>query len=274
MLEDTFYLKIEAIPEKFEIWLSGVSIPAVYYKTLLPNQKDIMRCTDVRLRKIQSDEGGFTHFLICADCNINYFVSDSRPFYETRQEELSFGFIKFIDIDETHLFIVSYRHDDKWIGVVKRLFEIIKSDYRPGEPDLQMLDEKNIVLETVKMAEKITADGTLPKKPRAIQVDDEVIQLKNGIENGSELEPWSVSKAEHLLSGLPDPDDTVKKYGTDRNLTTNDVRGYVRQCRAFQASGGTVESYYNNKFMTNPLFSLDTLRSWLKNPKFAPKEDT
>jgi hypothetical protein len=69
---------------------------------------------------------------------------------------------------------------------------------------------------------------------------------------------------------IPDPDDTVKKYGTDRNLTKNQVRDHIRRCRHYQDSGGSVRGYFET-LGSEPPFQYETLRSWLKNPNFEPK---
>ena len=66
------------------------------------------------------------------------------------------------------------------------------------------------------------------------------------------------------------------KYGTCRDISFDDTKAIVKRCREFQATGGTVP-HFHEQLGIDPgkprSFELDTLRSWLKNPKFAP-EDT
>jgi hypothetical protein len=69
-----------------------------------------------------------------------------------------------------------------------------------------------------------------------------------------------------------DPSGDIPKYGTYRDLTEKQVRSIVKQCRAYQEREGTIEWYYNNlPSQVREQFRLETLKSWLKNPKFKPK---
>jgi len=91
-------------------------------------------------------------------------------------------------------------------------------------------------------------------------------------------QPASSTKQPSPISGelpndLPHPDDTVKRYGTGRDLTKNDVRLHVRLCRQYQERRLTVRDYYNNLGQSPP-FSYETLRSYLKNPDFVPDRET
>jgi hypothetical protein len=72
-----------------------------------------------------------------------------------------------------------------------------------------------------------------------------------------------------LLSGVPDPDETYSKFGTNRDLTANDVRRYTSKCNAYTKKGGSVKGYYQT-LGTNPPFALETLRGWLKNHDLNP----
>jgi hypothetical protein len=69
------------------------------------------------------------------------------------------------------------------------------------------------------------------------------------------------------------PDRTVAggKFGADRDLTFDEVLDIVTRCRAFQQRGGKVPDFYdmqNLQASTRGYYSLETLRAWLKNPKF------
>lgn len=73
-----------------------------------------------------------------------------------------------------------------------------------------------------------------------------------------------------------DPD--AGRYGTDRDLTAGDVRAIVKGCRKFQGDGGKVTAFlmlYQRDYAPagGPRsFALDTLRGWLKDPRFRPKD--
>jgi hypothetical protein len=72
-----------------------------------------------------------------------------------------------------------------------------------------------------------------------------------------------------------DLDITGGKYGTYRDLTFDDVMDIVNRCRNFQARGGKVPEFHR-KLELDPAgsgyFELETLRKYLRNPKFAPKD--
>jgi hypothetical protein len=82
----------------------------------------------------------------------------------------------------------------------------------------------------------------------------------------------SSSKIEDEIQSpiLPNPDDIVKKYGKYRNLTKSQVRQHVKQCRDYQRKGLTLMDYYAS-LDSGYQFSIETLRSWTKNPDFRPK---
>jgi hypothetical protein len=67
-----------------------------------------------------------------------------------------------------------------------------------------------------------------------------------------------------------DPQAVVGKYGTDRDLTKEQVIRIVARCKDYQQRGGTIASYYNDSLPPNiqNKFSLETLRSWFKDRKF------
>ena len=67
------------------------------------------------------------------------------------------------------------------------------------------------------------------------------------------------------------------KYGTFRDLTIDDVKDIVERCRDFQAQGGKVPEFYRRQnlspYQEEPRsYALETLRGWLKDPRFAPKD--
>jgi len=111
------------------------------------------------------------------------------------------------------------------------------------------------------LSQQIQARYVLPGYPPDILA----IPLSELLEQG--LISSHASSMSEMLAQFPDPDDTVKKYGTDRNLTASDVRRHVRRCLAYKENGGTVRGYHENLGPCPP-FALETLRSWLKDPRF------
>ena len=65
------------------------------------------------------------------------------------------------------------------------------------------------------------------------------------------------------------------RYGTCRDLAIDDVRAIVARCLDFKTRGGTVPEFYRHQNIDigGPRsYELETLRGWLKNPKFRPKD--
>jgi hypothetical protein len=65
------------------------------------------------------------------------------------------------------------------------------------------------------------------------------------------------------------------KYGTCRDLTIDEVRVIVAECRAFQEGGGKVPTFYeqlNIRPGEPRSFELETLYGWLYDPKFRPAD--
>lgn len=61
-------------------------------------------------------------------------------------------------------------------------------------------------------------------------------------------------------------DDAIVRYGTDGDLSLSDVKNIVKRCNAFVASSGKVTEFYNK--YSEGKFTLETLRKWIKDPKF------
>jgi hypothetical protein len=66
----------------------------------------------------------------------------------------------------------------------------------------------------------------------------------------------------------PEDDNTIKRYGTDRDMTRANVKDVVRRCTAFLDRGGKVTEWH--RFYSDDKYSLETLRDWLDNPAFLP----
>lgn len=74
---------------------------------------------------------------------------------------------------------------------------------------------------------------------------------------------------------LPDELETGGKYGTCRDLTTRDVKAIVARFYNFKANGGKLPEFYRQLNITpgEPRsFELETLRGWVKDPRFIPKK--
>lgn len=63
-----------------------------------------------------------------------------------------------------------------------------------------------------------------------------------------------------------------RKFGSCGDLSLDEVREIVKRCRAWRKEGGKLPAFYD-KLNINPgepkSFEKETLRSWLKNPKFS-----
>jgi hypothetical protein len=71
-----------------------------------------------------------------------------------------------------------------------------------------------------------------------------------------------------------DLDPAGGRYGTCRDLTIDDVRVIVKRCRDFQSRQGKVPEFHRRQNFTpgGPRsYELETLRSWLSNPRFQPR---
>jgi hypothetical protein len=89
------------------------------------------------------------------------------------------------------------------------------------------------------------------------------------------LSPLTDSAADLLLDKESNPSKDVGKYGTNRDLSESAVKILVKSCIAYQNHGGTIRAFYENMLSdtTRNRFALETLKSWVKNKKFRPKEE-
>ncbi len=85
-------------------------------------------------------------------------------------------------------------------------------------------------------------------------------------------------KNEEVISAdyeVQELDPSGGKYGTCRDLTIDDVRAIVNNCRRFQNKGGKVTEFYrlqNIYYGGARSYELETLRGWLKKLKFDQKK--
>jgi hypothetical protein len=74
-----------------------------------------------------------------------------------------------------------------------------------------------------------------------------------------------------LMNGV-DPYGDNKKYGTDRDISGNQIRSFVHDCRLYQKSEGSIKRFYYEELADyHNKFAFETFRTWLKDPKFKPK---
>jgi len=136
--------------------------------------------------------------------------------------------------------------------------------------DLSPWDDTETSTSFVEILPKFYSDPTLREKRQAImeKLDKKLPEI------GEESHDDAVKTATAIRNTPnPDADDVVPKYGTYRNLTTNDVRKLVKDCRAFMDEGGTIASFYESKVKIETC-SINTFRIWMKNPKFRDSETT
>ena len=67
-----------------------------------------------------------------------------------------------------------------------------------------------------------------------------------------------------------DPESVVHRFGRDRDLTLSEVKEIVAACKEFQHHDGTISAFYFEVLQeyTRNKFSLETLKSWVKNKKY------
>jgi hypothetical protein len=90
--------------------------------------------------------------------------------------------------------------------------------------------------------------------------------LAEAMEQESADEPPPRSEIDDPTGGL---------YGTCRDMTIGEVRNIVKRCKEFKERGGNIPEFYRREDITPggpKSYELETLRSWLKNPKFRPKD--
>jgi len=91
--------------------------------------------------------------------------------------------------------------------------------------------------------------------------------------DGAAIEGRESPPAEEVTQG-GEGEETVKggKYGTCRDLSLEDVKAIIIRCKAFQKRGGKVPDFYDSQNITQGeprSYELETLRGWLKDPKFS-----
>jgi hypothetical protein len=85
--------------------------------------------------------------------------------------------------------------------------------------------------------------------------------------------PLPIKKSDEEWIFDDDPSGKVPKYGSDGDLTGNEVKEIVKRCRVYQERGGPIRMFYDDVLQNRypNKFSFETLRSWLKNKEFQPK---
>lgn len=82
------------------------------------------------------------------------------------------------------------------------------------------------------------------------------------------------SEPAHDDGPAPDPDD-IPRWGTRRDLSTNEVRGIVRRGKQYQAVGGSIATFHEqeSRQWSDPedwpkSYSLKTLQKWMTQQRF------
>jgi hypothetical protein len=77
---------------------------------------------------------------------------------------------------------------------------------------------------------------------------------------------------ERSLHYYADLSGNKKKYGTDGDISANQIRNWVEQCKLYQKEEGSIKRYYYEVLIENHnKFAFETFRSWMKDPRFKPK---
>jgi hypothetical protein len=92
-------------------------------------------------------------------------------------------------------------------------------------------------------------------------------------ESSKPVDPKGITAISSRDRTSPDHSEkiVVGHYGTCRDLSYEDVKQIVKRCRDYQERGGTVPSFYEMQNISpgEPgSYELETLRSWLYDPKF------
>ena len=171
---------------------------------------------------------------------------------------------------------------NRWYQVEKLVQSILKYVYDHGYTIMSVFPSNLIPLEMLfpkyilEMEERSTYK--VPP-PTGILGTEEGVDQSNL--EGSESSNLTIHVSKDLETNLPDlsfmndvdPSGDIPKYGTYRDLTGKQVRSIVEQCRAYQKKGATIKWYYHDILSPSVQnkFALETLKAWLKNPKFKSK---
>lgn len=162
-----------------------------------------------------------------------------------------FGGIKYRNLPEGSGSVLIFDYDDRFENEIVDLFNDVETEILNS-----FVFNENIIHRVQYKQEPEVGSNKLTDKGS----QDSIVQ------SGEQVVSSEANKVSKTSEEIPDPDDLVPRYGTFRDLTTNDVRKIVKQCRAFMDSGGTIASYH--LYYAKNKYSLDTLRKWLNNPKF------
>jgi hypothetical protein len=120
---------------------------------------------------------------------------------------------------------------------------------------------------TEEEAQKLAGPGLPPVEDTETQISS-----PNFGEVDDESQRTEDAERDTILSNEADP--AGGKYGTCRDLTIDEVRAIVARCRAFQEKGGNVPEFHRRQKIVPGAprsYELETLRGWLKDPKFRHK---
>lgn len=108
-----------------------------------------------------------------------------------------------------------------------------------------------------------------------LSLSDQEWSTASAVSAEATLRLYDENRASHPESAEPtlsSEDVTGQRYGTDRDLTIDDVRTIVARCLVFKRQGGKVTEFYRRE--NTDSYTLETLRSWLKDKRFRSPDDS
>jgi len=197
----------------------------------------------------------------------DYFFYDKEP---SASVYLSGGL--FIDHSETSIYY--YIHGISEHGMIIDSPSMVLRRYQTRTAILitGIADNQNAILQIKDLARKIIKKmGILGFELISIEPLD--LKKSSALDPSERIPDNGSDKTIVKFVNDVDPSGDIPKYGTFRDLTGKKVRSIVEQCRAYQKKGATIKWYYQDILSPSDQnkFALETLKAWLKNPKFKPK---
>jgi hypothetical protein len=211
---------------------------------------------------------------------INYLVREANedPLLEPRK----IAKMSFVKLDSESKVIIEFIGEERniWYTIEKLVKSLLEDLWNKGYrinsvfPRGLLHPTKIIYTKKELIGKNIYIEGEL------IEEKAQITPGLSGEGNQSDLDESSskgsvntLAKSNSLVTmNDVDPERVVKRYGTYRELTLDEVRDIVAKCRAFQHKDGTIFSFYYEALPDyyRTKFSFETLRSWVKNEKFKP----
>lgn len=201
------------------------------------------------------------------DAHPDAIEMEIQIFFAELSEQLSSIDIEFEIVGHKQVWIITPRQSATNEKIVNGYIEITPLSLAPNsDANLRIVScREELDLLYFQLSQRIQARFLIPDIDYSVAMIPWAEFVEKGYISSENTDPVD------LLYKLNNPDDTVMKYGTDRDLTKADVIRAVRSCRAWMARGGTAESWlYDSDYWREPKCSLDTLYKWLQNPELNP----